>query len=119
MNNVTDFPSEDINYITGRDGEPTIVGVICKDISIQLSCDLHNILLGDIEIKREELIAFILGVGIHYDFADQLSKSVDSDEVSKLKRKIVNLKNTLQCIADNPEWNDHHCRAKAAIDKAI
>lgn len=69
MSNILDFPINDIQYITGNAdrGEPSIVGVRCKDISIQLSCDLHNILLGDIEIKREELIAFVLGTGIHHD----------------------------------------------------
>ena len=74
MSNVIDFPVEDINYITGDVDkcEPTIVGVKCKDISIQLSCDLHNVLLGDVEIKREELIAFVLATGIHHDFAEEL-----------------------------------------------
>lgn len=74
MNNVIDFPVEDVIYITGDTdkGEPDIVGVKCKDISIQLSCDLHNILLGDIEIKREELIAFVLATDIHHDFVKEL-----------------------------------------------
>lgn len=74
MNNVIDFPIEDINYITGNldKGEPTVVGVKCKNISIQLSCDLHNVLLGDIEIKRDELIAFVLATDIHHDFVKEL-----------------------------------------------
>ena len=73
MSNVIDFPVEDIIYITGNKekGEPDIVGVQCKNISIQLSVDNHNILLGDIEIKREELIAFILGTGVCYDFVKE------------------------------------------------
>ena len=66
MTNVIEFPVEDIEYITGNQdkGEPAIVGVKCKNISIQLSGDLHNVLLGDIEIKREELLAFVLATGI-------------------------------------------------------
>jgi len=71
MTNVIPFPVEDITYITGGDGEPDIVGVQCKNISIQLSVDNHNVLLGDIEIKREELIAFILGTGICWDFVKE------------------------------------------------
>lgn len=73
MGNVINFPVEDVIYITGNKekGEPDIVGVKCKNISIQLSVDNHNVLLGDIEIKREELIAFILGTGICYDFAKE------------------------------------------------
>ncbi len=69
LSNVIPFPVEDVIYITGdKDkGEPDIVGVQCKNISIQLSVDNHNILLGDVEIKREELIAFILGTGICWD----------------------------------------------------
>lgn len=64
--NVIEFPVEDIEYITGNKdkGEPKVVGVKCENISIQLSGDLHNVLLGDIEIKREELLAFVLAVGI-------------------------------------------------------
>lgn len=27
------------------------------------------------------------------------------------------LKRTLKCIADNPGWLDHHCRAQGALDK--
>jgi len=74
MSNVIDFPVEDITYITGNTDkcEPNIVGVKCKDISIQLSCDLHNVLLGDIEIKRDELIAFILATDIYHDFVKEL-----------------------------------------------
>ncbi len=74
MNNIIDFPVEDINYITGDTDkcELTIVGVKCKDISIQLSCDLHNVLLGDVEIKREELIAFVLATDIHHAFVKEL-----------------------------------------------
>ena len=74
MNNIIDFPVEDISYITGNADkrEPTIVGVKCKNISIQLSCDLHNVLLGDVEIKREELIAFVLATDIHHDFVKEL-----------------------------------------------
>jgi hypothetical protein len=67
MSNVIELPVDDINYITGRDGEPSIVGVKCKNISIQLSVDLHNVLLGGIEIKREELIAFVLATGICFE----------------------------------------------------
>ena len=74
MNNVIDFPVDDFSYITGNKdkGEPDIVGVQCKNISIQLSCDLHNVLLGDIEIKRDELIAFVLATNIHHDFVKEL-----------------------------------------------
>ncbi len=73
MSNIIEFPAEDITYITGNTdkGEPNIVGVKCKGISIQLSCDLYNVLLGDIEIKREELIAFILVSGISHDFTKE------------------------------------------------
>ena len=74
MTNIIEFPVEDITYITGREGEPTIVGVQCKNTSIQLSVDNHNVLLGDIEIKREELIAFILATGICYDFVKEFKE---------------------------------------------
>lgn len=74
MTNIIEFPIDDIEYITGKHNEPTIVGVKCKNISIQLSCDLHNVLLGDIEIKREELIAFVLGTGICYDFVKEFKE---------------------------------------------
>ena len=67
MNNIVDFPSDDFDYITGSFNEPDIVGVKCENISIQLAVDLHNVMLGDVEIKREELVAFILATGICYD----------------------------------------------------
>jgi hypothetical protein len=72
MNNIIDFPVDDVTYITGKHNEPDIVGVRCKNISIQLSVDLHNVLLGDVEIKREELIAFVLATGIHEDFCKEI-----------------------------------------------
>ena len=74
MNNIIQFPRDDIRYITGNmdKGEPSIVGVKCKGISIQLSCDLHNVLVGDVKIKRDELIAFILATDIHKDFVKEL-----------------------------------------------
>lgn len=75
MTNVLEFPMlDDIEYITGREGEPPIVGIKCKGISIQLSVDNHNVLLGDIEIKREELIEFVLATGICYDFCKTLKE---------------------------------------------
>ena len=74
MSNIIEFPVKDITYITGKDNEPDIVGVRCENISIQLSCDLHNVLLGDVEIKREELIAFILGTGICHDFVKEFKE---------------------------------------------
>ena len=67
MNNIIDFPVDDFSYITGSYNEPDIVGVKCENISIQLAVDLHNVMLGDVEIKREELIAFILATGIYED----------------------------------------------------
>jgi len=67
MSNVIEFPVDDFDYITGSDCEPSIVGVKCKNISIQLAPDLHNVMLGDIQIKREELIAFILATGICFE----------------------------------------------------
>tara|TARA_R110000868_G_scaffold210375_1_gene460359 strand:+ start:1677 stop:1904 length:228 start_codon:yes stop_codon:yes gene_type:complete len=70
LSNILEFPKKDVQYIKGNKdkGEPAIVGVCCEGISIQLSCDLHNVLLGDVEIKREELVAFILATDIHHDF---------------------------------------------------
>jgi len=67
MNNIIDFPVDDFSYITGSYNEPDIVGVKCENISIKLAVDLHNVMLGDVEIKREELIAFILATGIYED----------------------------------------------------
>ena len=75
MNNIIDFPVDDFHYITGSDCEPAIVGVKCKDISIQLAPDLHDVLLGDVWIKREELIAFVLAVGICDDFVKEFKES--------------------------------------------
>ena len=72
MDNIVDFPSDDFDYITGSFNEPDIVGVRCENISIQLAVDLHNVMLGDIEIKREELIAFIIATDIHNDFVKEL-----------------------------------------------
>lgn len=76
MGNIINFPTEDVVYITGdqEKGEPHIVGVECKSISIQLSVDNYNVLLGDIEIKREELIAFVLSTGICYDFVKEFKE---------------------------------------------
>lgn len=68
MSNIINFPVDDFHYITGSDCEPHIVGVQCKNISIQLGPNLHDVMLGDIEIKRDELIAFILATGICHDF---------------------------------------------------
>ena len=72
MSNILNFPADEIHYITGNasKGEPPIVGVKCKGISMQFNCDLHNILLGDVEIKREELIAFIVATNIDTDFIE-------------------------------------------------
>ncbi len=67
MENIIQFPLDDIEYITGGKGEPAIVGIKTKDISIQLSENLHDILLGDVKIKREELIAFALSVNLICD----------------------------------------------------
>ena len=74
IKDIDHIKAKDIRYITGNTdrGEPTIVGVRCEDISIQLSVDLYNVLLGDIEVKREELIAFIIATDIHNDFVKEL-----------------------------------------------
>ena len=67
MNNIIDFPVDDFSYITGSYNEPHIVGVKCENISIQLAVDLHNVMFGDVEIKREEFTAFIIATGIYED----------------------------------------------------
>tara|TARA_R110000764_G_scaffold132941_1_gene220841 strand:- start:835 stop:1188 length:354 start_codon:yes stop_codon:yes gene_type:complete len=64
------FPNKkEFSYILGdhNKNEPELVGVKCENISIQLSPNLNDVLLGDIEIKREELIAFMLATGIYDD----------------------------------------------------
>ena len=73
MTNVIDFPSDDFSYITEKkeNGSIQIVGVECKDISILLADDMENIMLGDFEIRREELIAFIYACGIWEDLEQE------------------------------------------------
>ena len=67
MSNILEFPVKDIDYITGRKGEPTIVGVQGKNISMQFAPDLHSFMLGDSIVSREELIAFVLVTGVYDD----------------------------------------------------
>ena len=64
MSNILDFPINEVQYITGNKskGEPKIVGVMCGDVSLQLSSDLKSVMVGDIKIKMNELIAFALAV---------------------------------------------------------
>lgn len=45
-----------------------------------------------------------------------LSPKENITEARSLTRKLERAIRTLQFIADNPEWNDHHCRAKKCID---
>jgi hypothetical protein len=64
VSNILNFPINDVNYITGNKdkGEPLIVGVKCKDISLQLDSDLKGVMVGDIRISMNELLAFTLAV---------------------------------------------------------
>lgn len=72
-NNVISlFPEKDFSYIME---ESKIVGIQCENISIQLTPDLHNIMLGDIEIKREEFLAFILATGIDCEIEEIKNES--------------------------------------------
>lgn len=45
-----------------------------------------------------------------------LSPKDNLAEAHSLTKKIERAIKTLQCIADNPEWDDHHCRAQKCID---
>ncbi len=64
MSNILNFPINDVQYITGNkdNGEPMIVGVKCKEISLQLSQDLKGVMLGDVIITMNEFLAFTLAV---------------------------------------------------------
>lgn len=64
MSNILNFPINDVQYITGDkdNGEPLIVGVKCKDINLQLAEDLKGVMLGDVRISMNELLAFVLAV---------------------------------------------------------
>ena len=72
MGNILEFPAKDISYITGREGEPKIVGVQGENISMQFSDDLHNFIIGDSLVSREELIAFVLVTGVFDDILSHI-----------------------------------------------
>jgi hypothetical protein len=40
-------------------------------------------------------------------------------EIAELRAEIERLRRTLQVIADNPGWLDHHCRAHAALNYKV
>lgn len=67
MSNILEFPVKDITYITGKYNEPDIVGVQGENISMQLGPDLHDFMIGDSTVTREELIAFVLVTGLYDD----------------------------------------------------
>jgi len=67
MSNILEFPVKDITYITGKYNEPDVVGVQGENISMQFGPDLHNFMLGDSIVSREELIAFVLVTGLYDD----------------------------------------------------
>lgn len=75
MSNILEFKKpDDLEYITGQYNEPDIVGVKLKDISLQFGPDLHNFLIGDIEVSRDNMIAFIMITGLWCDIKDILKK---------------------------------------------
>jgi len=68
MGNILKFPEpQDFNYITGSHNEPEIVGVRGKNISMQLAPNLHDFIIGDSRVTREELIALVLISGVYDD----------------------------------------------------
>lgn len=66
------FPSNDIKYITGSEGEPVIVGVQCEEISIQLTPCLNKVMLGSSTVSKDELMAFVLCSGIYEELIGKL-----------------------------------------------
>ena len=66
MSNILNFPEpKDFHYITGAQNEPDIVGVQGRNISLQLAPNLNDFLVGDTLVTREELIAFVLVIGLY------------------------------------------------------
>lgn len=66
MSNILNFPeSRDFHYITGNTDEPSIVGVQGRNISLQLAPNLRDFLIGDSLVTKEELVAFVLGIGLY------------------------------------------------------
>ncbi len=68
MGKLLKFPEpKDFSYITGGHNEPDIVGVQGANISMQFAPNLHNFMIGDAMVTREELIAFVLVTGVYDD----------------------------------------------------
>ena len=40
-----------------------------------------------------------------------------SEEIAELNLTIIRMKHTLEVIASNPGWNDHHCRAMTLLEE--
>ena len=73
--NILDFKQpDDLEYITGSYNEPDIVGVRLNGIPMQFGPDLHNFMIGDVNVKRDDLIAFIMVTGLWCDIKDILDK---------------------------------------------
>ena len=71
MNNILKFPEpKDFSYITGSHSEPDIVGVQGNKISMQFAPNLHDFLMGDSLVTREELIALVLVTGLYDDIKE-------------------------------------------------
>jgi len=68
MSNIISFPEpKDFSYIAGDHNEPEIVGVQGARISMQFAPNLHDFLMGDSWVTREELIALVLVTGLYDD----------------------------------------------------
>ena len=68
VGNILDFPEpKDFSYITGAHNEPEIVGVQGDKISMQFAPNLHDFMMGDSWVTREELIALVLVTGLYDD----------------------------------------------------
>jgi hypothetical protein len=49
---------------------------------------------------------------------DSMSEAYQ-EKIAGLEAEIERLRRTLQVIADNPGWLDHHCRAHAALNYKV
>ena len=41
----------------------------------------------------------------------------NQQEIAELNLTIIRMKHTLEVIANNPGWNDHHCRAMKILEE--
>lgn len=58
-----------------------------------------------------------LGAAPLVDEAARRELLSQQQEVKELELTIIRMKHTLEVIASNPGWNDHHCRAMKILEE--